>query len=65
MLVDSTAKPEEAAMPKKIIFCADGTGNGPEQQTGVSAIDDSDEHGELPQSNVTNVVKLFDNLGDW
>ena len=50
-------------MPKKIIFCADGTWNGPEQQTGVSAIDGSDEHGELPQSNVTNVVKLFDNLG--
>ena len=50
-------------MPKKIIFSADGTWNGPEQQTGVSAIDGSDEHGELPQSNVTNVVKLFDNLG--
>jgi len=49
-------------MPKTIIFCADGTWNGPEQQTGVSAIDGDDDHGELPRSSVTNVVKLFANL---
>ena len=49
-------------MPKRIVFCADGTWNGPEQQTGVSAIDGDDEHGELPKSSVTNVVKLFANL---
>jgi uncharacterized protein (DUF2235 family) len=53
---------EEAWMAKTIIFCADGTWNGPEQQTGVSAIEGNDEHGELTKSNVTNVVKLFANL---
>jgi uncharacterized protein (DUF2235 family) len=26
-------------MPKRIVFCADGTWNGPEQQTGVTPID--------------------------
>jgi glutathione S-transferase len=49
-------------MSKRIIFCADGTWNGPEQQTGVSAIDGDDQHGELSESSVTNVVKLFANL---
>jgi uncharacterized protein (DUF2235 family) len=49
-------------MPKQIIFCADGTWNGPEQQTRVSAVDSNDDHGELSASNVTNVVKLFANL---
>jgi uncharacterized protein (DUF2235 family) len=49
-------------MSKKIIFCADGTWNGPERQTGVSPIDGDDDHGELPQSRITNVVKLFANL---
>ena len=49
-------------MPKKIVFCADGTWNGPERQTGVSPIDGDDDHGELPQSRITNVVKLFANL---
>ena len=49
-------------MPKTIIFCADGTWNGPEEQTGVSAIDGDDDHGELTRSSVTNVVKLFANL---
>ena len=49
-------------MPKQIIFCADGTWNGPETQTGVSATDGSDNHGEVSGSSVTNVVKLFANL---
>src|SRR5512132_60906 len=53
---------EEAEMAKTIIFCADGTWNGPEQQTGVSAVEGDDQHGELAKSNVTNVVKLFANL---
>jgi uncharacterized protein (DUF2235 family) len=49
-------------MTKQIIFCADGTWNGPEEQTGVSATDSASEDGELPQGAVTNVVKLFSNL---
>ena len=49
-------------MSKQIIFCADGTWNGPEAQTGVSATDSNDNHGEVSGSSVTNVVKLFANL---
>ena len=49
-------------MPKRIVFCADGTWNGPEKQTGVAPIDSADEHGELEGAKVTNVVKLFANL---
>jgi uncharacterized protein (DUF2235 family) len=49
-------------MSKSIVFCADGTWNGPPDQTGVSAIDGCDDHGELPANSVTNVVKLFSNL---
>jgi uncharacterized protein (DUF2235 family) len=48
-------------MAKRIVFCADGTWNGPEEQTRVNAIDDNDEHGE-PDAQITNVVKLFANL---
>ena len=49
-------------MPKRIVFCADGTWNGPEPATGVTPIDAGDEHGELNGAKVTNVVKLFANL---
>src|ERR1043165_4573527 len=49
-------------MAKRIVFCADGTWNGPEQQTGVAPIDSADDHGELNGAKVTNVVKLFANL---
>lgn len=49
-------------MSKRIVFCADGTWNGPEQQTGVTPIDSADDYGELPGGKVTNVVKLFANL---
>ena len=49
-------------MPKRIVFCADGTWNGPEQQTGVTPIDSNDDQGELNGAKVTNVVKLFANL---
>lgn len=49
-------------MAKNIIFCADGTWNGPEEQTGSGVISGPDDHGELPRSAVTNVVKLFANL---
>src|SRR4026208_1142228 len=49
-------------MAQRIVFGADGPGNGPEQQTGVAPIDSADEHGELQGAKVTNVVKLFANL---
>jgi uncharacterized protein (DUF2235 family) len=49
-------------MPKTIIFCADGTWNGPEDATGTSVIDSADVHGELMHSTVTNVVKLYAGL---
>ena len=49
-------------MAKNIVFCADGTWNGPEEQTGNTVIAGPDDHGELPRSAVTNVVKLFSNL---
>ena len=48
-------------MAKKIIFCADGTWNGPAVETGEDAIDGTDDHGE-PEAKITNVVKLFANL---
>jgi hypothetical protein len=31
-------------MSKKIIFCADGTWNGPEEKTGVSVTDGKDNN---------------------
>src|SRR5271156_2883334 len=49
-------------MPKTIIFCADGTWNGPDDATGASVIDSPDIHGELLASSVTNVVKLYAGL---
>lgn len=49
-------------MPKKIIFCADGTWNGPEDPAGASVIDSNDIAGELDESATTNVVKLYANL---
>jgi uncharacterized protein (DUF2235 family) len=49
-------------MPKRIVFCADGTWNGPEAQTGVAPMDSTDDQGELQGAKVTNVVKLFANL---
>jgi uncharacterized protein (DUF2235 family) len=49
-------------MAKNIVFCADGTWNGPEDETGYSVIDDDDAHGEIDNSSVTNVVKLFVDL---
>jgi uncharacterized protein (DUF2235 family) len=51
-----------AAMSKAIIFCADGTWNGPEEQTGTSVADADDTAGELHGDTVTNVVKLYSNL---
>jgi len=49
-------------MPKAIIFCADGTWNGPEEQTGQSVADGDDSAGELTGDTITNVVKFYSNL---
>jgi uncharacterized protein (DUF2235 family) len=49
-------------MAKQIIFCADGTWNGPENETGKSVADGDDKAGELSGDTVTNVVKFFSNL---
>src|SRR5215831_7818069 len=49
-------------MAKTIVFCADGTWNGPDEQTGKSAIDNGDDSGELTGQKLTNVVKLYSRL---
>jgi len=49
-------------MGKNIVFCADGTWNGPQEQTGKSTIDDDDLAGELTGDALTNVVKLYRQL---
>jgi uncharacterized protein (DUF2235 family) len=51
------------AMPKNIIFCADGTWNGPEDASGESVLDSEDIAEELAATALTNVVKLYANLG--
>ena len=49
-------------MPKTIVFCADGTWNGPEEHTHQSPTDTADTAGELQGVALTNVVKLYSNL---
>ncbi len=49
-------------MGKRIIFCADGTWNGPEDATGESVLEAQDVAAELADTAVTNVVKLYANL---
>ena len=49
-------------MAKSIIFCADGTWNGPEDSTGESVFDAGNLTTELHDTAVTNVVKLYANL---
>jgi len=49
-------------MSKAIVFCADGTWNGPEEETGKSVADGADDAGELSGDTVTNVVKFYSNL---
>jgi glutathione S-transferase len=48
-------------MSKKIVFCADGTWNGPEQQTGQSITEGNDSAGEVGGTS-TNVYKFYLNL---
>lgn len=49
-------------MAKNIVFCADGTWNGPQERTGISPADAADDHGEVARSDTTNVLKLFASL---
>lgn len=49
-------------MSKTIIFCTDGTWDGPQDATGESVLDSADAAGELVTSSLTNVVKLYANL---
>ena len=44
-------------MTKAIVFCADGTWNGPDE-----AVDANDDSGELTGTTITNVVKFYSNL---
>jgi uncharacterized protein (DUF2235 family) len=47
---------------KNIIFCADGTWNGPPEETAAAGLDRSDNQVDGANDIATNVVKLFANL---
>jgi uncharacterized protein (DUF2235 family) len=49
-------------MAKTIVFCADGTWNGPAEETDVDFRVDPDRHDRPVVGGVTNVVKLYANL---
>jgi len=49
-------------MAKTIVFCADGTWNGPEDASGESVLECKDIATELTCTSLTNVVKLYANL---
>lgn len=49
-------------MPKNIIFCADGTWDGPEEASGESVLQPKNATSELADTALTNVVKLYANL---
>jgi uncharacterized protein (DUF2235 family) len=49
-------------MPKQIVFCADGTWNGPSDTTSTSDIDGAAQADAELDDGVTNVVKLFASL---
>jgi uncharacterized protein (DUF2235 family) len=55
-------KPQGDVMAKNIIFCADGTWNGPEDASGESVLESEDIAEELTDTALTNVVKLYANL---
>src|ERR1700755_3538354 len=57
----STPTSSDAPMPKQIVFCADGTWNGP-GTPGTEDIDGDTPQDPVSESEVTNVVKLFVNL---
>src|SRR4029079_3577876 len=49
-------------LSKQIIFCADGTWNGPGEPSGTTDIDSATPQDPVINDDVTNVVKLFVNL---
>src|SRR5262245_36758687 len=49
-------------MAKQIVFCADGTWNGPGDAAGTTDIDSASPQDPVVNDEVTNVVKLFVNL---
>jgi uncharacterized protein (DUF2235 family) len=49
-------------MSKQIIFCADGTWNGPAEHPDTTDIDGSAQNDGAISDGVTNVIKLFANL---
>ncbi len=49
-------------MGKQIVFCADGTWNGPGDSSGTADIDGAAQQDPVLNDEVTNVVKLFVNL---
>ena len=49
-------------MPKQIVFCADGTWNGPSDDATTTDIDGTAQNDAAVKDGVTNVVKLFENL---
>jgi uncharacterized protein (DUF2235 family) len=50
-------------MARNIVFCADGTWNGPQERTGISPADAFEDRGEVAREDTTNVLKLFASLG--
>jgi glutathione S-transferase len=49
-------------LPKQIVFCADGTWNGPSDDATTTDIDGAAQADAAIRDGVTNVVKLFENL---
>jgi glutathione S-transferase len=49
-------------MPKQIVFCADGTWNGPSDDATTTDIDGTAQSDTAIRDGDTNVVKLFENL---
>ncbi len=49
-------------MPKQIVFCADGTWNGPSDDATTTDIDGTAQNDAAVRDGDTNVVKLFANL---
>jgi len=49
-------------MTKRVIFCADGTWTGPDKKTGSSVTEGQDDHGEVSDTELTNVLRIFANL---
>ncbi len=51
-----------STLTKQIVFCADGTWNGPSHDATTTDIDSAAQNDAAIKDGVTNVVKLFENL---